>query len=205
MMKLVSRDLRILWEVERWRFSLARQIMAFTNFQSKSALYRRLKLLVDYGYLKRKRYIYGLPALYNITPKGYKALAMPVKNVNVSVGVIEHELAVIDTYLYLKEKYHLNYDDFKSERQLRLEYTKSKHYPDIVFTIDDKMYCVEIEFTLKNATLLERNIKENYVNYDNQIWVIKKEHTRLHKLFEKFEMEYPNIEIILWEEICLCW
>lgn len=204
MMMLVSRDLRILGEVERWRFCLARQIMAFTDFQSKSALYRRLKLLVDNGYLKRKRYLYGLPALYNITSRGYKALAMPVKNVNVSVGIIEHELAVVDTYLYLKEKYHLNYDDFKSERQLRVEYTNSKHYPDIIFNVNESSYCVEVEFSLKNATLLERNIKENYISYDNQIWVIKKEHYRLNKLLQKYEMEYPNIEIILWEEINLC-
>lgn len=203
-MKLVSRDLRILWEVERWRFSLARQIMAFTDFQSKSALYRRLKLLVDNGYLKKKRYIYGIPALYNITPLGYKALAQPVKNITVSLGTIEHELAVIDTYLFLKDKYHLNYNDFKSERQLRIEYAKAKHYPDIVFSLKDNLYCVEIEFSLKNATLLERNIKENYLNYEKQLWIIKKEHTRLFKLLDKFKTEYPNIEIILCEEISLC-
>lgn len=204
MMKLVSRDLRILREVERWRFSLARQIMAFSDFQSKSALYRRLKLLVDNGYLKRKRYLYGLPALYTVTPRGYKALALPTKNVTVSVGMIEHELAVIDTYLYLKDKYQLNYDDFLSERQLRLEYDKAKHYPDITFTLDGNSHCVEVEFSLKNATLLERNIKENYLSYDRQLWIIKKEHTRLNKLLQKYEAEYPNIEIILWEDVLLC-
>lgn len=201
MLKLVNRDLKILKEVERWRFSLSRQIFEFTAFSSKSSFYRRLKLLVDHGYLVKKRYLYGIPAIYTVTSLAYKVLGMSTKNNKVSVGVIEHELAVVDSYLYLKNEYQLNSNDFKSERELRLEFVPAKHYPDIVFSKEKENYCVEVEFSLKSKTLLERNIKENYLNYEKQIWVIKSEHHRLNKLLTDFKDEYPNISIISWEAI----
>lgn len=203
MLKLVSRDLEILREVERWRYCLSRQIFEFTTFNSKSAFYRRLKLLVDHGYLNKKRYLYGLPAIYTVTPLTYKVLAIPSKNNNVSVGILEHELAVIDSYLYFKNKYQLERGDFKSERELRTEFTSSKHYPDMVFNRKENQYCVEVEFSLKSPNSLKRNIKENYLNYEEQIWIIKKEHIRLNKLIANFKNEYPNIVIILWEDIGL--
>lgn len=204
MLKLVSRDLEILKEVERWRFCLSRQIFEFTTFNSKSAFYRRLKLLVDHGYLTKKRYLYGVPSIYTVTPLSYKALALPSKNNRVSVGTLEHELAVIDCYLSFKKKYQLESNDFKSERELRKEFTSSKHYPDIVFNNDDNSYCIEVEFSLKSSDSLERNIKENYLNYEKQFWIIKKEHHRLNKLLNKFKQECPNIVIILWEDGNLC-
>ncbi len=201
MLKLVSRDLEILREVERWRFCLSRQIYDFTSFKSKSAFYRRLKLLVDHGYLTKKRYLYGLPAIYTVTIQAYKELAIPVKSNKVSVGVLEHELAVIDCYLYFKDKYKLESNAFQSERELRNEFTSSKHYPDIVFKKEDNDYCIEVEFSLKSPNSLERNIKENYLNYEEQFWIIKKEHYRLNKLLEGLKQSYPNIKIILWEQI----
>lgn len=201
MLKLVSRDLEILREVERWRFCLSRQIYDFTSFKSKSAFYRRLKLLVDHGYLTKKRYLYGLPAIYTVTIQAYKELAIPVKNNKVSVGILEHELAVIDCYLYFKDKYKLESNAFQSERELRNEFTSSKHYPDIVFKKEDNDYCIEVEFSLKSPNSLERNIKENYLNYEEQFWIIKKEHYRLNKLLEGLKQSYPNIKIILWEQI----
>lgn len=202
--RLVERDRLVLWELERWRVMRAKEIKVLGGFNGDRVMYRRLRLLIDYGYLERKRYIYGMAGIYTITNKGRKELQLPLKNQKVSIALIEHDLAVVDSYIYFKKRFSLDRKQVTSEKELREDFKPGTHYPDFVFAIDDKTYCVEVEFTLKNKTRLENNIKSNYLKYDTQYWIIKKDSVRLMKLLQVFEETYPNIEILYWEDICLC-
>lgn len=203
-MRLVERDRLVLLEIERWRVMRAKEVKEVASFSGERTLYKRLKLLIDNGYLERKRYIYGLAGIYTVTNKARKALQLPTKSYKVNIAVMEHDLAVVDTYIYFKRLYGLDYKDVQSEKELREDFKPSVHYPDFIFTCDNNKSCVEIEFTLKNKTRLENNVKSNYLEYDTQFWVLKKDSFRLIKLLQVFEETYPNIEILYWEDIMLC-
>jgi len=81
-----------------------------------------------------------------------------------------------------------------------------KHHPDFVFVhkdINDSVVesggadincAVEIELTLKAKENLERNIRDNYLNYDHQIWITGD--NKIFNLIQAFADEYANIEVI---------
>ena len=66
---ITERDILILKEVSRWRGILGRQVQMLCGFDGVRSCDRRLKLLIDEGYLIRKRYIYGVAGLLSITEK----------------------------------------------------------------------------------------------------------------------------------------
>ena len=67
--RLVERDRLVLLEIERWRVMRAKEVKEVASFSGERTLYKRLKLLIDNGYLERKRYIYGLAGIYTVTNK----------------------------------------------------------------------------------------------------------------------------------------
>ena len=70
------------------------------------------------------------------------------------------------------------------------------HRPDFIFAKDSKTYCVEVELSLKSKDRLERNIKENFLAYDVQIWVVGEGVPKVNKILEDNKIQYPNIEIV---------
>ena len=47
--------------------------------------------------------------------------------------------------------------------------------------------------TVKNKNVLENNIKKNYLSYDNQVWVVPKDKTKIWTVLEKSKNTYSNI------------
>ena len=75
-MILTERDRLILREISRWRGCLSRQVQLIGGFTGLRACDRRLKKLVDENLLTRKRYVYGLAGIYQITPKAQRLLGL---------------------------------------------------------------------------------------------------------------------------------
>ena len=68
--KVTERDELILREIDRWRTCGSRHIRFLANFSGQRATDRRLKILIDAGYIERKKYLYGVPSIYFLTSKG---------------------------------------------------------------------------------------------------------------------------------------
>jgi len=199
-MVIVERDREILRLVYRMGFCLGRHIKDLLGFTSSRACDRRLALLVKANYLSRKKYLYGIPFLYTVTHKGRILIGANKRENKIRLEQINHDTKVLDVLIYSMSKYGFLLDDMESERELHIKdgFGNRKHHPDFIFTYQDKKYAVEVELTLKAKATLEKNIRDNYLNYDKQIWVTGDK--KIVSLLQKFADEYSNIEIMFLEK-----
>jgi hypothetical protein len=200
-MNLVDRDFEILRLVFKFRFSLGRQIKVLCGFSGARATDRRLKALIDGGYLERKKYLYGMPYLYTLTHKGRMILGVNKRADIIRVERIAHDINVIDTVIYYVKKYGVSLKDIVSDKELHIMdgFGTRKHHPDFVFTHNNKQHAVEIELSTKSKERIEQNIRDNYLRFERQIWIIGI--SKVHNIVKGFAGEYSNIEIIRLEEV----
>lgn len=201
-LRLVERDREIMKEVERWRFLLGRQIKVLCGFAGQRACDRRLKKLIDAEYLERKYYIYGIPGLYFVTKKAVEIFNLDFFTPNIRIEQIEHDIAVIDTTIYLISK-GVSLKDITTERELKHinGFGNPKHEPDFLYKKEGKTYCVEVELSAKKQYTVEKNIKENYIKYDIQQWFISEGKIKIVEYVKKASNQYANVEIIPLEEV----
>ena len=200
-MKITERDLFILTVVYKFRFALGRHIKELANFSGMRSADRRLKVLVESGYLTRKKYLYGVPYLYTLAHKGRVLLGVNKRAEEMHEGKITHDIYVLEAVIFFIKKYSLTVEAIESEKELHVKdgYGIRKHQPDFVFSLNDKKYAVEIELTLKTKARLEQNIRNNYLNFDGQIWLTHNRKVRL--LLQSFAGEYPNMQIKTMKEV----
>jgi hypothetical protein len=202
-MVLTERDRKILIEMLRWRFLLARQIKVIGVFNSNQSLYRRLRKLLDFGYIRRIYYLYGVPAIYTATTRGIKTASLDIclSPAAVNPAQIRHDAAVIDTALYLMLTAGINLSEMLTERELRHAngYGPSTHVPDIVIPVLSTSY--EIELTLKGNTRLEKNIADAFARYNRTVYVIPHSAARIKGKVQELAEKYPSIEILDLEEV----
>ena len=200
-MRLVDRDYVVFQEVERWRFCLGRHIKVLAGFTGQRACDRRLKALIDAGYIEREKVLYGVPSIYKLTYKAKMLIGTNKRQDKIRVDNIAHDIAVIDTAIYFNTHYQIPLNEIMTEKQLhsRDGFSIRKHQPDFIFTKNGNVYCVEVELSLKSSERLERNIKSNFGLYDTQIWAI--EDLRLFSALSDNKRQYPNIIIINIEEV----
>ena len=197
-MQIQERDLKILKEVGRWRVTLARHIKALVNFDGDRCCYRRLKILVDNGYLKREKILYGEPYIYSLTHKSRKLLNQNKRKNKIRLDSYRHDVAVLDTVLNLIEKYNCSIDNFISEQEMhRFDgFGNRRHYPDFVLVDSGgKKIAGEIELSLKAFNRLEQNIKDNYLTYDGQLWFTLKSESKIIKNITKLQERYDGIQL----------
>lgn len=201
-MKLVERDYSIFREVERWRYCLGRHIKILTGFSSQRSCDRRLRVLLDNGFLCRRKMIYGVPSIYTLPFKSKMLIGANKRQDKIRLDNIVHDIIVLDTAIYLHNQYHIPFTEIQTEKQLHSQdgFSTRKHQPDFVFTKDKQTYCVEVELTLKAKDRLEKNIKSNFLNFDIQIWVLE-DNPKLLKIIQQNKIQYPNIEIIEIKEV----
>jgi len=199
-MVIVDRDLEIIKLVYRFKFCLGRHVGALMGFTGARACDRRLRLLTDGGYLARKKYLYGIPYLYTVTHKGRILIGANKRENKIRLEQINHDVKVLDTLIYCKAKYGFSLIDMESERELHIKdgFGMRKHHPDFVFIHQGKKCAVEIELTLKAKANLEKNVRDNYLNYDKQIWFTSDK--KILALLQKFSDEYSNMETIFLEK-----
>lgn len=196
--RLVERDYLILREIDKWRVITGKQICKIAEFSGQRACDRRLHKLLIAGILDRKRILYGIPAIYELTPRGKAIIGIPIKNECVRVEQIAHDMAVLDTAIYFSHKYEIAFSDIKSEKQLHKQdgFGVRKHRPDFVFIKADKSYCIEVELTMKSKDRFTKNIISNFKEYYMQIWVVPDSYSKIYSFLSEMRNVYPNIKII---------
>ena len=161
-MRVEERDMLILREVERWRVCGSRHIKFLAGFTGQRATDRRLKILIEAEYLERKKYLYGVPSIYFVTPKGKKLIQSNARPEKVKIEQIVHDMTVLDTAIYFMHKESLSLKDITTEKQLhQLDgFGMRKHRPDFIYTKNNETNCVEVEMTPKSKTRILNIIKE---------------------------------------------
>ena len=196
--KLVDRDRKIIQEIDRWRVVQGRHIRELAGFSGQRACDRRLRKLVDGGYIIREKILYGVAGIYRNTVKASKLERLANINRKIRIEQIRHDITVLDTVIYFHKNRGFEYGSIKSEIELHRQdgFGIRKHRPDFVIIDDGKTICVEVELALKSKTRFETIIKNNFLEYDKQIWVVPSLNTKIAKVLVNSKGAYPNIEIL---------
>lgn len=202
-MRVEERDMLILREVERWRVCGSRHIKFLAGFTGQRATDRRLKILIEAEYLERKKYLYGVPSIYFVTPKGKKLIQSNARPEKIKIEQIVHDMTVLDTAIYFMHKESLLLNDITTEKQLhQLDgFGMRKHRPDFIYTKNNETNCVEVEMTPKSKTRILNIIKDNFIDYDTQFWIVPDTQSKIRKILLDNKMIYANTEIINLEEV----
>jgi hypothetical protein len=202
-MRLVERDYKILKEIHRWKTPLARHIKILADFTGQRATDRRLKILIENKLIDRKKILYGIPSIYTLTHAGKKLIGVNTRIDKIKIEQIIHDNTVLDTAIFFIKKYKIELNQIQTEKELhRIDgFSERKHQPDFIFSKKNKICSVEIELSEKAKQRLEKNLKENFKNYDMQYWILSESKIKLRKIIDYNNEKYGNIEIIKLEEV----
>ena len=195
---VLDRDRKIIREIDRWRVCQGRHIKELAGFSGQRACDRRLRKLVQAGYISREKILYGVAGIYRVTSKGARLEGLSKTRGKIRVEQIRHDIAVLDTAIYLKNERNVAYNEIITEVELhRLDgFGTRKHRPDFVFKQNKKVTCVEIELALKSKNRFENIISSNFIDYDSQIWIVPDLSSKITKTLQNSKIMYSNIEII---------
>ena len=196
--RVLDRDRKIIREIDRWRVVQGRHIRELTGFSGQRACDRRLRKLIQAGYLTKTKILYGVAGIYRIASKGAQLEGLAKAISKIRLEQITHDIAVLDTAIYFNKKYGVKFNSMITEIQLHRQdgFGIRKHRPDFVFEKDNKTVCVEIELALKSKNRFENIMKTNFVEYDRQIWIVPSLQSKITKTLENRKIAYPNIEIM---------
>jgi len=200
-LELQERDWEILRLVHRFRFCLGRHIKVLCGFSGARASDRRLKLLVEAGYLAREKYLYGIPYMYTLSHKGRILLGVNKREDKIRVDRITHDIYIIEAIIYYVLKYGVSLSNIESEKELHIKdgFGLRKHQPDFVVSSADGRIAIEVELSPKAKNRMEENIRENYLKYDRQAWITN--NSKVKSLLRDFAGEYSNIEVMQLEDV----
>lgn len=195
-------DFLLLQAIGKWRFLLSRHLILLSPLSERTT-YRRLKLLEKAKYLKHERVLYGVPALYTLTHKGKMLIGLNKRDSKFRIEQIEHDILCVDMAFHFMKRFQLSISDITGEKELHSlrGFGSRQHVPDLTFTYAQKTFAVEVELSLKAKETLRKNTELNFMNYDNQIWIIRKKNTTLLSRLGDLTTWYPNIQIEYLEEL----
>lgn len=196
-MRLMERDITILKEVGRWKITLGRHIKELAGFSGDRTCDNRLKILVDNNYLQRNKFSYGIPYIYSLTHKSRIFLNLNKRAEKIRLDQLRHDIIVLDTVIYLLKTEKLSLSDFISEKEMHQKdgFGARQHKPDFIYQKNNQAIAVEIELSLKSLERLEKNAKNNFLNYDLQVWIIEKNSKKIHDNLIALQEKYPNISL----------
>lgn len=196
--RLVKRDYLIFNEINRWRVITGKQICVLASFPSLRTCDRRLKKLIENGYITRQKIIYGIPSIYSITHQAKVLIGAPARVKKIRLEQISHDITVLNVAIYFHKIMDISFQDIRTEKQLHSVdgFSNRKHRPDFIYIKDGKTTCVEVELSLKNKDRLEKNIKQDFMNYDFTYWVVTDKENKIAQIIEQNRTIYPNIEIL---------
>ena len=198
----MERDYKILRLLTNFNFLLGRQIKILF-FDGTRACDRRLKILYESKFLNKRKFLVGTPHLYFLADDGLKALGVKKRPVNIRVDRIAHDISVIDTLIFIHKSQSIELSSFISEKQLHSidGFKVRKHYPDFIFDMNNQKNAVEIELTLKAKDRLSKNIEDNFMNYDRQLWIIPDNEHQIKHVLNQSREKYTNIFLRNLEEV----
>ena len=156
---LVDRDKKIIREIDRWRVLQGKHIKELAGFEGQRACDRRLRKLIDVGYIKREKILYGVAGIYRNLNKATKIVrGVRVAVTKIRADQIMHDIAVAETAIFFKKNHGVEFDEMKTEIQLHREdgFGVRKHRPDFIFEKEGKTICVEVELNLKAKKRLRK-------------------------------------------------
>lgn len=173
------------------------------GFESVRSCDRRLKVLIDEGYLTRRRYIYGVAGLLSITEKARRDFDIELPVSEPRLDQIIHDIAVTDTVIYMTNVYKIPLNIIVSEKELRTQdgFTARTHKADFIINHKKHTFCVEVELSTKSKDRLMNNVRQNYMTYSGQIWTVPQGKVKIRDILEEASEIYPNIKIIDMEVI----
>ena len=200
-MELTNRDYEILRLVCKFKFCLGKHIRVLAGFDGLRVAERRIKALIEAGYLSRKKYMYGVSYLYTLPHKGRILLGVNKREDKIRVDRITHDIYVLDTVIYCMARNSVSLSEIESEKELHIKdgFGTRKHHPDFVVDMDGYLIAFEVELNPKTKTRMEQNIRDNYLNYNSQVWVTNDK--KVLALLEGFKEEYSNIEVLRLETV----
>jgi DNA-binding HxlR family transcriptional regulator len=196
-MNLSEEERQLLYLTGKWHFLLGRHLNGFSKHSSKRTFYRRLKYLLDNGYLNREYLLYRVPPVYTLTHKGRILIGLNKRADKVRLEQLNHDIVVLDTVLYFVSLKNVSMDSITSEKELHSKdgFGTRKHYPDFIIEKSGETYAYEIELSLKSISRIEENVRLNYINYDYQVWVIEKENKKMRETIENVLSTYSGASI----------
>jgi len=197
--RVMERDKKIIREIDRWRVLQGKHIKELAGFEGQRACDRRLRKLIDVGYIKREKILYGVAGIYRNLNKATKIVrGVRVAVTKIRADQIMHDIAVAETAIFFKKNHGVEFDEMKTEIQLHREdgFGVRKHRPDFIFEKEGKTICVEVELNLKAKKRFEKNILDNFERYDKQIWIVPSIKSKIAKILQENATNYPNIELI---------
>lgn len=202
-LRVTERDELVLREIDRWRACGSRHIRFLAGFSGQRATDRRLKILTEAKYIERRKFLYGVPYIYFLTAKGKSLIHVGTGKEKIKIEQITHDRTVLDTAIYFMNKGGLSLQDITTEKQLhQLDgFGVRRHRPDFIFTKDELTYCVEVELTLKAKNRLLNIIKDNFMEYDVQIWVVPDFQKTILNILNENQRYYSNIQIYSMKKI----
>lgn len=195
-MVLTDRDFEILKLISRWRFVLGRHVKELIGFTGARSCDRRLKTLLDTGYIKREKILYGVPSIYTLTHKGKVLLCQNPRQDKIKIDKIPHDILVLDSAIYIINTFKISLFEIITEKEQHSKdgFSNRKHCPDFIFNYKNNEICVEVELTAKSKSRFLDNLKSNYTKFDKQIWIIPKNETRNKEMIKK--SGFPDISIL---------
>jgi len=200
---ILERDRKIIRELDRWRVCQGRHVRELAGFSGQRACDRRLRKLVQAGYISRDRILYGVAGIYRITSKGAKLEGLGNTKSKIRIEQIRHDIAVIDTAIFFHKMREVAYKDIRTELELHRAdgFGVRKHRPDFVFGSGEQVTCVEIELALKSKARFENIISTNFMDYYKQIWIVPCTESKIAKTLRNSKTMYTNIEILTLSQI----
>jgi len=131
---VLERDRKIIREIDRWRVCLGRHIRELVGFSGQRACDRRLRKLVQAGYIRRERVLYGIAGIYKNESKGVKLEGLSLTKRKTRIEQIRHDIAVLDTAIFFNKNRGIEYRSMRTELELhRMNgFGKRTHKPDLV-------------------------------------------------------------------------
>jgi len=156
---------------------LGRQIKVLCGFTASYPCDRRLRQLIEAGYLSRKKYVYGIPGFYMVTRKAESVVPIRYYEHKIRLDNILHDIAVIDTAIYLMKIWDIGLGDIVTEKELHSKdgYGRRSHQPDFVVKLAGKEIAIEVELTTKSRERFMKNIEDNFMRFETQFWVVSNE------------------------------
>ena len=96
----MERDYKIIREIDRWQVCLGRHLRYLGGFSGQRACDRRLRKLIEAGFIERRKIIYGLPGIYRNKYKAKNIEQVLNTDKKIRVEQITHDITVLDTAIW---------------------------------------------------------------------------------------------------------
>ena len=154
-MYITDRDKKILRFINDFGGVQCSQISKFIGTH-KQNIYRRLRKMKDYGYVKRHPFWEHKEGVFTTTIEGNKIISDTLKPMRrINKGMIDHDLALVD----LAIKITAEGDFFISERRIRQHpdiWEFEEHIPDgLIKKNTGELIAIELELSIKTKKRLE--------------------------------------------------